>query len=322
MAKLIELVVLGGIAAVFMITWFNRRRRTVDIPETSVLLSYYTDGALVQPLVEGRNGDMQYSALLILNAAARTKGVLEDNALLYQVALPFESKIHLLGIPKKSGATQLDPTGSGLMEKVELEGDFDDYFSLFCEKGMQVDARYVLNPKVMAFVVDFCQSHNWEIVGNELYFLQETGTGAAGDHTDMFKDINAFVAQIRPVIEQPLTDAEKQAITPYGEDSRTDLKCPVCGQVLTNTGQYFACPKGDGALVNGRLLPELISKPERVSDPQDIPAISRMKPLVCPSCGATMQHVAYEFSKVIIDSCPNCPYRWLDAGEIKINFEK
>lgn len=298
-----------------------RRHRSADIPGTSILLSYYSDGADMQPLAEGHTkGGLKYSAVLINNSVVTGSGQ-SQNGFLYSVQLPFASSIHLLGIPKKSGAFQLDPAGSGLMEKVELEGDFDDYFSLFCESGMQAEARYVLDPKAMAFVVDFCQSNNWEIVGNELYFLQTDGMHESGDTTSTFEDIDTFVAQIRPAIARPLTPAEIQEITPYGEDFRKQLPCPVCGTAMSNTGEYFTCPEGHGVLATGKELEKLVNIP-RYGEKVDDAITKREKPLVCPSCNSQMERVPYNFSQFIIDSCPKCPYRWLDAGEMKPHVTK
>jgi Transcription factor zinc-finger len=289
---------------------YRRRHRSVDTPGASVLLAFYSDGAKMHPLIEGTVDGMHYAAILATNHAL-PKGT----ALLYRVELPYSSRIHLIGVPKKSVATQLDPTGSGFMERVQLEGDFNNYFSLFCEKGMQTEARYVLDPKAMAFVVDFCQAHNWEIVRNELYFLQATGAENENDKTGMFADIEGFVREIRPALEKPLSDEELRAQTPYGKDRRRNLSCPICAAIMNNTGMYFECPNDDGILASGKTLPTLIKK-LRIDDvSKDVPA--RAMPLTCPACQSSMKHVPYNFSAIVIDSCPNCPYRWLDAAEIK-----
>ena len=77
------------------------------------------------------------------------------------------------------------------------------------------------------------------------------------------------------------------------------------------------CPSGHGTLMSGKLLGEL--KELRIPDeaPSNLPQNSVNKSLICPYCSTPMQKVNYNGTDIIIHSCPNCPYRWLDAGEIE-----
>lgn len=304
-----------GIAAAAAIVWkdYRRKRRPVEIPHTSVLLSYYTDGSNLMAAARSKIGSMHYNALVIHNTQG-LGGV--KSALLYRVELPFYTSIHLLGIPKLSGTDQLNPaTGSSLMEPVELEGNYSQYFSLYAEKEMQTDSRYVLDPKAMVFTIDFCQSHCWEIVGNELYFVQESGTESDGDKTAMFDDIQQFINEIRPAIERELTPKQKKAISSYGAHMLDNIPCPICKKVLIPNDYVYACPNGDGFLLSGGELVRLRDGDIKLPY-TDKKVIDRHSPLECPICHHKMSHVPYTHSRLIIDSCSNCPYRWLDAGEI------
>ncbi|MDX1766335.1 MAG: hypothetical protein R3313_05295, partial [Candidatus Saccharimonadales bacterium] len=141
---------------------YNRRKRKPTLKGSSVVLGYYTEGAILAPVKHGEMNGMHYSVFLAgLNMIIRAE-------------LPFRTKLHLLGIPTHSGAVQLDPGGEeGAMEKVTLEGDFPNYFTLYADNDQQAEARYVFPPDTMQYVVDFCQSHTWEIVHDELYFIQD-----------------------------------------------------------------------------------------------------------------------------------------------------
>jgi hypothetical protein len=83
---------------------------------------------------------------------------------------------------------------------------------------------------------------------------------------------------------------------------------------MTNEQGFFRCPDGDGILLNGAAL-------QQIKQGQLTIALGKSrKPhrpasLTCPSCGKPMTHVAYDGGPTTIDSCTNCPYRWLDAGE-------
>lgn len=304
---IVIIVALGAIKSVF------RKFRPHTVRGGSVLLAYYIGDADVQQLASGKIGGMHYTAMAILGGISGQDSP-GKTALVYRVELPFASRIHLLSVPKRSGAVQLNPAlGNSIMEQVDLEGNYYEYFSLYCQKGMQAETRYVLDPKAMVFMIDFCQSHNWEIVDNELYFLQESGTGSSDDKTAMFGDIEKFVAEIRPALERPLSAADIARITPYGQDRREHLPCPLCGAAMPNTDNRFQCPAGHGILLSGKALASMMSG-RRIEAKED--AVPRDHDLRCPGCGHTMNRVGYNGSAMIVDSCTKCTYRWLDESEI------
>ena len=173
----------------------RKLRKGITDPNTSVLLTYYLSD--LQNIIG--SGEKEVNGLKYTAFAAQN---IEAASIIYCVQLPFATKLHLLGVPKRDAVVQLNPdTGGSLMERVDLEGDYQNYFTLFAEKKQQVEARYTLDPAAMAFTVDFCRSHNWEIINKELYFLQ-SGANEPSDPTDMFKDITTFIEQIRPAISR------------------------------------------------------------------------------------------------------------------------
>ncbi len=301
----------------------RRKNRSISHSNTPILLSYYTSGNAatrmlpsLMPIEEGKIGDMNYTAFLA-NFGSLISQSGSPTSVLFRIELPFATSIHLVGIPKHS-KSQLNPTfGSSIMEPLVLEGDYINHFTLYCEKDMQSHARYVLDPKAMAFTVDFCQSHSWEIVGNELYFVQPTNDKTDRDPTPMRADIEKFVAEIRPAVERPLTTAELRAITPYGKDRRERLPCPICRSDMDNNGRFYACPAHHGVLLTGANLIDAkngtLALPS-FSQPQHS---DRCRKLSCPSCGNAMNHVDYNGSGVMIDSCSECVYRWIDNGELQ-----
>lgn len=292
---------------------FKRKNRPAFLPNTAILLSYYTETVKqMLPLKKGKIGDMRYSAIAILGDMG---GPTSNHALIFMVELPFTTRLHLLGIPKKAGAVQLNPAwGGGIMERVHLEGDYNNYFSLFCEKGMQTQARYILDPKAMVFTLDFCQSHNWEIIGHELHFLQSGGMKSDEDPTLMYKDIQKFVDEIRPALEIPFTEARYAHLSPKVRIPVKKYRCPVCSGHLEEHSGYYACPKQHGMLLQGSKLP--LVRSGEIKNPSFGKSRTHQNKILCPVCGNPMQHVGYGGSDTIIDTCTRCPFRWLDAGEL------
>lgn len=288
--------------------YFRKRRRKLRQRGGSVLLNYYTDGGATAALHHGKIGTMHY--IVMANSAT--------NAAFYQIELPFSANIHLLSIPRQD-AVRLNPAGRGsVLEPVVLEGDYPDTFMLYGEKGKQAQARYVLNPKAMAFMMDFCTSHSWEIIDNSLYFVQTTSQ-AESDKTTMFEDIAGFVEEITPRIGDPLTDAQRNQAAPYGHDRRNNLLCPICQQVMENHDTYYSCTQGHGILLSGGALMDLRKGQLVIRHSDGATAASTERgAIVCPSCGAIMHRVPYNGNKkIVIDSCSGCPYRWVDSAEIK-----
>ncbi len=285
---------------------YKRRKRGTTIANTSVLLSYYTESETLLPIATGEIASMPYSAI----------SSVQLDMLLFRVELDFSSKLHLLGIPKNHDVTQLDPANAqSLMERVSLEGDYDNYFSLYCEKGQQQQSRYILDPKAMAFTVDFCRSHNWEILDNELYFVQASSDNP-NDPTVMFDDIATFVSTIKPALATPLTEQQQRTATPYGAERRRQLPCPICTTAMPNSDGLFVCPSGHGVLLNTVKLHQLRTGAITA------PVIANAQPpaerhdLSCPSCKQQMIKVPYNGGLFDMDTCTNCQYRWLDAPEI------
>lgn len=55
-------------------------------------------------------------------------------------------------------------------QKLELEGDFNTHFTVYCPKDYERDVLYFLTPELMQALVDMNDIFDAEIVGKELYF--------------------------------------------------------------------------------------------------------------------------------------------------------
>jgi Zn-finger nucleic acid-binding protein len=311
-----DLIIIGIILIVSALAAsYARIHRKPTDADTPILLSYYTDSTMVMPLQQGKIGNLHYSAFATINTGGQIENP-HTGALLIRVELPFRTKIHLLGIPKNAGSMQLDPVGNGVMEAIELEGDYSNYFHLYADTGADVEARYVLDPKAMLFTTDFCQSQAWELIRDELYFVQTSAGQAAGDPTAVWDDVLLFIAEIKPAVADKDSPMQTILQAPYGQDRRQDLRCALCGSTLENHDVYFSCPKNDGILINGGHLEQLRQGELSIAMMKTLGDVARDHDITCAACGQKMQRVAYNGSSTIIDVCTNCPYRWLDRGEV------
>lgn len=163
-----------------------------------------------------------------------------------------------------------------------------------------------MDPKAMVFTMDFCAQFDWEIVDDSLYFRSESELPG-------FAIVDQFVEEIRPAVEVPsdrLVNANKRS---YTDTLGLTLLCPICQQPLKNGKAWLACPQGHGCLVTGKQLLDMSNQQEPV--PFDITASTPHQDLTCPYCSHPMNPTRYQLSKVVIDVCSNCRFRWLDAEE-------
>lgn len=308
MIPLLPIAILGALSLNKLALAFEKRRKPRD---ASVLLSTCATANMAE-IARGKYEDLYYSAVVVISDNRIVEQPADERwsgGMIYRVDLPFVTKVHLLGIPK-SEAFQPDPTGT-YMEPVVLEGDFPNYFSLYAEKGQQVESRYLLDPAAMHFVVEFCQTHSWEIVDDQLIFLH-SNTSSDHDAVSVMQAASGFVLQIRPAIEQPISAQQEALRTPYGQERRS-LLCPLCGRAMTPHDRYLICPEGHGTLLYGSVLIKLRQGKLVIDIPNQ--TVLQHDAIVCPSCHNVMEKMAYDATNVMIDTCAHCPYRWLDADE-------
>ena len=277
-----------------------RRYRRPLLSNSSVLLTYFTQNAELFP---GRHNLLANGAGHITFVSHERVGLLKASSAVIDVAyLPFSTDMRLLAVPT-TAPEQINPTlGNSGMETVVLEGDFPSYFSLYANKGQGVQARYILDPATMAYVVDFCGKHYWELVNNELIFVTEKGM----TKEEMVK----FIEQIRPAIEIPADMVDPDVRREYKPAFLQQVTCPICSSTLQYEQHGFRCTNGHGSLVTGGSLMKLARSSKGYTDVDfDTDSI-----ISCPQCGQQMVKLDYNLAYTI-DSCVNCPYRWLDAGE-------
>lgn len=72
------------------------------------------------------------------------------------------------------GVTSMADDISG-SQKLALEGNFNDYFTLFCPNEYERDALYIFTPDLMALLIDHGSKFDIEVVDNQLYLYKYGG---------------------------------------------------------------------------------------------------------------------------------------------------
>jgi Zn-finger nucleic acid-binding protein len=285
-----------------------------DSQSDSAILSFYSSGHTLLRAGKGTLNGMNFASYLSSPDTDPASGYVNDFAFINVLDLPFNTDTHLIGLSKEHEVDRIK-FGNFLqangMEPVILEGDFSKYFDLYAAKGEQVDVRTVLDPKAMAYVVDFCKSHFWEINRAEMYFV---ASSSDKHDNNIFKAAAAFVDEVKPALRPGQSGAPVvHHEVAYGEYDGPPLACPVCKATMTNNDLWHACPAGHGFLMSGRELGAIhAGKLKLEADPTKT---KKHDILTCPNCHNPMTRVDYQGGGVQIDSCEYCPYRWIDATD-------
>lgn len=292
------------------------------VPGSPLLVSYYSQNKALQSSFTGKVAGMLCVMFAVDAEPAYGEGgdfvYNDESAVIYSFILPFVTASHVVGITQK-GDTDLglqEFLAKRQLERIELEGDFSDSFMLYAPPGNQADARYLLDPKAMKFVADFCEQYNFEIQDKTLTLVSSAATQSApvGDGT-FAGMVERFVAEIRPAmaVKNDLTTAE----VPYGM-IEGEPQCPRCTTKLELQHDTCTCPRGHGVLIFGAQMIALRSA-SRGGRPTT--ALSKHEAdIACPNCHHLMQQINYQDIGVFIDTCTFCGYRWLDKGEYEAIF--
>jgi len=286
--------------------------------EQGLLMAFYTRG---NALFRVSSGELSGNSYKVFQTApdpfaASQLSTLTPGATIYALDLDFNTQAHIIGVGKSSAGDHMGVVGAlhdYKMEKVDLEGDFGDYFDVFCAPGQQVQTRYVLNPKGMEAFIDYIKINTWEVVGDQMYVIGNIMEALSGD--DIVAKSSVFVKAISPAIKESLPgQAAVKHEKSYGEYEGPVLNCPICDKPMGLVSNVHECPNGHGVLIAGRELLQLHAGKFNLDMPAADP--KQHGELICPFCKNKLVSSKYLQGKTVIDSCVHCSFRWLDANEV------
>lgn len=86
------------------------------------------------------------------------------------------------------------------------KGDFLQYFKLYVDESDQTNLRQVLDPAIMAYLIDYCKEYDWELAGRQLVILQPDKLKANADGTGLIEDATTFATKILPSLLRMAND--------------------------------------------------------------------------------------------------------------------
>jgi hypothetical protein len=122
--------------------------------------------------------------------------------MIMKIDLPVKSSVHISGFSLNDnkfkmllGNTNLESS----LTQVKLEGNFPEYFRLYCSNGKEVELLELLDPTNMQFLVDFCESFNFELIDTTLYFTKSNASNKS-DNGILTKSAEDFANRILPIL--------------------------------------------------------------------------------------------------------------------------
>jgi hypothetical protein len=84
-------------------------------------------------------------------------------------------------------------------EKIQLEGDFNKYFTLYTKKGFETETLQILSPDFMVKVQDVWKNFSLELVADHLYIYSYHVIGTKVELDSMYELAQYLVERIEPL---------------------------------------------------------------------------------------------------------------------------
>lgn len=119
------------------------------------------------------------------------------NRVMVSVRLLQSTNIHFVALGAHSRRNKLlaKRTNNAVLRPVELEGNYNQYFHIFCDPKNEVELRQVLDPATMAYVADFCGTYDVELLDDVLYVTVSQYVHDGNDTTTLMQDVENIVTK-------------------------------------------------------------------------------------------------------------------------------
>ena len=114
------------------------------------------------------------------------------------VTLNNDTGIHVVatGSHSKSSLALSQSVQSKFLKSVELEGNYPQYFEVYCTPDKEIELLQIFDPSTMALLADFCRAYEFELFKDTLYISQSNDADDRADTTTMAKDAEDLLVKI------------------------------------------------------------------------------------------------------------------------------
>lgn len=169
------------IAVIFVALYRWHVRRSAD---SAVLMGHGLLSEDIIPATSGKIGGFNYR--IIASSRGRKMFIMDFG---------YNSDLHVVVYGDKSKLN--DDSKVSLHNKwirpVELEGNFPEYFHMYCTPGREIELLQMFSPDTMMEFIEFCRAYDVEIAYESLYISQAGDASDPDDTTGMLDDAKKFV---------------------------------------------------------------------------------------------------------------------------------
>ncbi|MGH7237177.1 MAG: hypothetical protein ACREGF_01435, partial [Candidatus Saccharimonadales bacterium] len=113
----------------------------------------------------------------------------------------------LLMTSKRSASDQLVLPEFGTKNTIKLEGNFDQYFTLYAPAGNEIEALEVFSPDTMALMEDESKHYTVEFAGNRIYIYVNGFVATTENLTSLFALAKKLIDKIAPLAARLQNDS-------------------------------------------------------------------------------------------------------------------
>lgn len=152
----------------------------------------------------------------------------------------------------KDGRPDLASAAPAGAQALSLEGNFDDYFTLYCPKGYEQDALYLFTPDVMATLIDRVNGFDVEIIDDWL-FLESSRDVVTTDPKTWHNVFTATVAVTEKIHRWARWRDTRVHATPAAF-IRPVTTAPARSTRVARSGRRLRMSLGGGAILSAVLV--------------------------------------------------------------------
>jgi hypothetical protein len=111
------------------------------------------------------------------------------------IQLHHNTKLHIVAVGDRSGINSVlnKSLVKQRLRRIELEGDFPNYFQVYCNINEETELLELFDPTDMAYFADFCRAYDFELFHDTIYISQASDARDQNYNTTMVNDVGAFL---------------------------------------------------------------------------------------------------------------------------------
>lgn len=169
-----------------------------DEQQTSGTLFTQGESKVAKDVVSGKIGNLPFCFFRYNYVVGSGKSRTYYDAQVMEITLPRKLPHMVIDslVEEGNNAQSVLPINFDNSQKLELEGDFYKYFTLYAPDKYAISALTVIAPDAMETLMRFGTACDIEIIDNKLYFYWPKVAGSGAEYKTMFETVQEILKEI------------------------------------------------------------------------------------------------------------------------------